>query len=51
MADVPVPALGRAARSSLAAATLHVLGLTRTTDLIGVFQAWRTAGLPVGRGG
>jgi rhodanese-related sulfurtransferase len=35
-------------QSSLAAATLHELGLTRTTDLDGGFQAWRDAGLPVG---
>ncbi len=34
-------------QSSLAAATLHELGLTRTTDLAGGFQAWRAAGLPV----
>ncbi|HEX7300366.1 MAG TPA: rhodanese-like domain-containing protein [Solirubrobacteraceae bacterium] len=34
-------------QSSLAAATLHELGLTRTTDLDGGFQAWRAAGLPV----
>jgi rhodanese-related sulfurtransferase len=34
-------------QSSLAAATLHELGLTRTTDLIGGFQAWRAAGLPI----
>jgi rhodanese-related sulfurtransferase len=34
-------------QSSLAAATLHHLGLTRTTDLAGGFQAWRAAGLPV----
>jgi rhodanese-related sulfurtransferase len=34
-------------QSSLAAATLHDLGLTRTTDLAGGFQAWRAAGLPV----
>jgi rhodanese-related sulfurtransferase len=33
--------------SSLAAASLHQLGLHRTTDLIGGFQAWRAAGLPV----
>jgi rhodanese-related sulfurtransferase len=37
-------------QSSLAAATLHDLGLTRTTDLAGGFQAWRAAGLPVERG-
>jgi rhodanese-related sulfurtransferase len=34
-------------QSSLAAATLHELGLTRTADLDGGFQAWRAAGLPV----
>ncbi|MGW2832167.1 rhodanese-like domain-containing protein [Streptomyces sp. NPDC001286] len=33
--------------SSLAAASLHSLGLSRATDLIGGFQAWRAAGLPV----
>ncbi|MCL6671085.1 rhodanese-like domain-containing protein [Streptomyces panaciradicis] len=33
--------------SSLAAASLHTLGLSRATDLIGGFQAWRAAGLPV----
>ena len=33
--------------SSLAAASLHSLGLHRATDLIGGFQAWRAAGLPV----
>jgi rhodanese-related sulfurtransferase len=33
--------------SSLAAARLHELGLHRATDVIGGFQAWRTAGLPV----
>jgi rhodanese-related sulfurtransferase len=33
-------------QSSLAAATLKRFGL-RTTDLIGGFQAWRDAGLPV----
>jgi rhodanese-related sulfurtransferase len=33
--------------SSLAAARLHELGLTRATDMIGGFQAWRAAGLPV----
>ena len=34
-------------QSSLAAATLHELGLTSATDLVGGFQAWRAAGLPV----
>ncbi|WP_256105037.1 rhodanese-like domain-containing protein [Streptomyces sp. ODS05-4] len=33
--------------SSLAAASLHQLGLHRATDLIGGFQAWSAAGLPV----
>ncbi|MFI1699423.1 MULTISPECIES: rhodanese-like domain-containing protein [Streptomyces] len=33
--------------SSLAAASLHRLGLHRATDLVGGFQAWRSAGLPV----
>ncbi|MFK4070968.1 rhodanese-like domain-containing protein [Streptomyces sp. NPDC029674] len=33
--------------SSLAAASLRQLGLRHATDLIGGFQAWRAAGLPV----
>ncbi|GAA3867787.1 rhodanese-like domain-containing protein [Streptomyces sedi] len=33
--------------SSLAAASLRSLGLRRATDLIGGFQSWRAAGLPV----
>jgi rhodanese-related sulfurtransferase len=33
--------------SSLAAATLHRLGLPRATDVIGGFQAWVSSGLPV----
>ncbi|MFJ2914368.1 rhodanese-like domain-containing protein [Streptomyces sp. NPDC087228] len=33
--------------SSLAVASLRLLGLHRATDLIGGFQAWRSAGLPV----
>lgn len=36
--------------SSLAAASLRDLGLTRATDLDGGFDAWRAAGLPVTRG-
>jgi rhodanese-related sulfurtransferase len=32
--------------SSLAAASLQDLGLSRATDLDGGFQAWRAAGLP-----
>ncbi|MGH3466064.1 MAG: rhodanese-like domain-containing protein [Kribbellaceae bacterium] len=33
--------------SSLAADSLRRLGLPRSTDVIGGFQAWRAAGLPV----
>lgn len=33
--------------SSLAAAALHDLGLARATDVIGGYQAWLAAGLPV----
>ena len=33
--------------SSLAAASLRRLGLHRATDLVGGFQAWKAAGLPV----
>jgi rhodanese-related sulfurtransferase len=33
--------------SSLAAASLHDLGVWRATDLDGGFRAWREAGLPV----
>ncbi|GLW00491.1 rhodanese-like domain-containing protein [Streptomyces lavendulae] len=33
--------------STLAAASLHALGLHRATDLTGGFQAWKAAGLPV----
>lgn len=34
-------------QSSLAAATLRQLGFASATDLVGGFQAWRDAGLPV----
>jgi len=34
-------------QSSLAAATLQRLGFHRATDLIGGYQGWRAAGLPV----
>jgi rhodanese-related sulfurtransferase len=33
--------------SSLAAESLRRLGLHRATDLVGGFQAWKSAGLPV----
>jgi rhodanese-related sulfurtransferase len=35
--------------SSLAAASLQAIGCRRATDVIGGFQAWRAAGLPVSR--
>jgi rhodanese-related sulfurtransferase len=35
--------------SSLVAATLQDLGLVNATDVIGGFQAWRAAGLPITR--
>ena len=35
--------------SSLAAASLQALALSNATDVIGGFQAWRAAGLPVTR--
>jgi rhodanese-related sulfurtransferase len=35
--------------SSLAAASLHALGLHRATDVIDGFRAWRSAGLPINR--
>jgi rhodanese-related sulfurtransferase len=35
--------------SSLAAASLHDIGLVNATDIIGGFQAWKAAGLPVER--
>jgi rhodanese-related sulfurtransferase len=34
-------------QSSLAAASLHDLGITNATDLIDGFEGWREAGLPV----
>jgi rhodanese-related sulfurtransferase len=36
-------------QSSLAAATLQLFGLEAATDVIGGFQAWLAAGLPVER--
>ena len=35
--------------SSLAAASLQDLGLVNATDVIGGFEAWKAAGLPVKR--
>jgi len=37
--------------SSLAAASLHELGLHRATDMVGGFVAWRAAGLSTVAGG
>ncbi len=34
-------------QSSLAAATLQDLGFANATDLVGGFEAWKAAGLPV----
>lgn len=34
-------------QSSLAAATLRQLGIAEATDVVGGFEAWRAAGLPV----
>jgi rhodanese-related sulfurtransferase len=36
--------------SSMAAATLRDLGFGRATDIVGGFEAWAAAGLPVTRG-
>ena len=35
--------------SSLAAASLQELGLVHATDVVGGFQSWRAAGLPVAK--
>lgn len=46
--DLPVVVIcNEGYASSLAVASLRQLGLHRATDLIGGFQAWRAAGLPV----
>nr|WP_306999324.1 rhodanese-like domain-containing protein [Amycolatopsis thermophila] len=51
-ADLPVIVVcNEGYASSLAAADLRRLGLTRATDLVGGFRAWRAAGLPVRPGG
>ena len=47
-ADQPVVIICQAGyASSLAAASLRELGLTSATDLVGGFEAWAQAGLPV----
>lgn len=45
--DLQVVVCNEGYASSLAVASLRQLGLHRATDLIGGFQAWRAAGLPV----
>ncbi|MBH5337330.1 sulfurtransferase [Streptomyces pactum] len=46
--DLPVVVIcNEGYASSLAAVSLRRLGLRRATDLVGGFQAWRAAGLPV----
>jgi rhodanese-related sulfurtransferase len=46
--DLPVVVMcNEGYASSLAAASLKDLGLHRATDVVGGFQAWRAAGLPV----
>ncbi|MCV2394267.1 rhodanese-like domain-containing protein [Actinotalea sp. M2MS4P-6] len=48
--DLPVAVLcAQGYSSSLAAASLRALGLARATDVIGGFEAWLAAGLPVRR--
>ena len=37
--------------SSLAAAALHALGLSRASDMVDGFRAWAAAGLPTAAGG
>lgn len=49
IADYDLPAIvvcNEGYTSSLAADSLQTLGLSRATDLIGGFRAWRAAGLP-----
>lgn len=46
--DLPVVVIcNEGYASSLAARSLQALGLHRATDLVGGFQAWAAAGLPV----
>jgi rhodanese-related sulfurtransferase len=49
IADYDLPAIvvcNEGYTSSLAADSLQTLGLSRATDLIGGYRAWRAAGLP-----
>jgi rhodanese-related sulfurtransferase len=45
--QVVVVVCSEGSTSSLAAASLQDLGFRNATDLVGGFQAWKTAGLPV----
>lgn len=46
--DQPVVVLcNQGYQSSLAAVSLQELGLSRATDVVGGFEAWRAAGLPI----
>lgn len=47
LADQVILICNEGHQSSLAAATLQALGFARATDVVGGFQAWRAAGLPV----
>ncbi len=51
IADYELPAIvvcNEGYTSSLAADALQTLGISRATDLIGGYRAWRAAGLPTG---
>ena len=45
----PIVICSQGYTSSLAAVSLHDLGLTRATDVIGGYAAWAAAGLPTAR--
>jgi len=47
----PIVICSQGYTSSLAAVSLHDLGLTRATDVIGGYAAWAAAGLPTARPG
>lgn len=49
--DLVVVVCAQGYSSSLAAASLQRIGLTRATDMIGGFEAWAAAGLPVVKDG
>lgn len=47
--DLVVVVCGQGFCSSLAATRLQAIGFARATDMVGGFEAWRTAGLPIVR--